>query len=120
MSTKFGREADGRLNIIFSSIKEGLPTDQIDERLREYTSRRKIGIEHRMRGLRNEARVAKLLRDAPYVERVRRTAARSPEDEAGYDMYAYLHGIDLLDAVGVQVKSSQLSIDNFLASRMRE
>lgn len=107
-----------RTNYILGLVKKGLPPDQIDRQLEvldSQTSRGRIG---RDRGLGHEVRVQRLLQKAPYVESIDRTNAYSPEDRAGYDLYVYLRGIDQLDAVGVQVKSSQRGINEFFRERV--
>lgn len=107
-----------RIDYILSLTKAGLSPTQIDERLQI----RDLQLRHdpRIRGLTTEARVARILREAPYVDSLSRTSAYSPEDMAGYDFYAYLRGIDPLDVVGVQVKSSQRGIEEFLKERIRD
>lgn len=103
-----------RIEYILGLLKGGLSSDQISSKL----ERRDFHRSQSLAGKDKEVRVQRLLETAPYVEKIDRTGADSPEDNAGYDLYAYLLGIDSLDAVGIQVKSSQRGIDDFLRKRV--
>lgn len=106
-----------RIDYILGLVKQGLSPEEIDQRLQALDSRRERRLTTLAKGSDNEVRVARLLQGAPYVQSIERTRTESPEDKAGYDMFVYLRGIDPLDVVGVQVKSSQKGIDKFLRER---